>query len=143
METEGTIASPTANAPPAANELPSVAQNTVLEAKQNADKLYDAIKASIGTQSISVASVIIMITTAMVEVEKITSLTGPQKKELVIHVIGRLIDEIPSNQEDKAAIKSAFVLFAPSIIDTIVAASRGKYNLNLASRTKKGCCIIC
>jgi hypothetical protein len=113
------------------------------EAKRYADQIYAAVKASIGTRRVTVASVTIMITTAMVEVEKITTLTGPEKKELVLHVVGRLVDEIPLDQEDRAVIRSAVMLFGPAIIDTIVAASKGQFNINvgqLGPAPGNGCC---
>jgi len=105
--------------------------SSLSEAKKYADQIYDAVKASIGARRVTVASVTIMITTAMVEVERIKTLTGPEKKELVLHAIGRLVDEIPAAQEDRAAIKSAVTLFGPSIIDTIIAASKGQFVLNV------------
>jgi len=116
------------------------------EATQYADQIYSRVKASIGAQRVTVASVTIMITTAMVEVEKITTLTGPQKKNLVLHVTDRLVDEIPADQEDRAAIKAAVALFAPVLIDTIVAASKGQFGINAgllgAAPGKCGCCTL-
>jgi hypothetical protein len=117
--------------------------------QQLADQLYDIVRRSIDTKRITVASVLNIVTIVMVEVERLGVATGPQKKELALHVIARLIDEIPADQEDKAAIKNAVALLGPSIIDTIVAASKGQITINipgLAADGKccgKACCTIC
>ena len=108
--------------------------NTPPEAQKNADAVYNAVKTAIGTGRVTVASVMIMITTAMVEVEKFTALTGPQKKQLVIHVVDRLIEEIPATQEDKAAIKSAVDLFMPCVVDTVIAVSKSQLAINVKHR---------
>ena len=118
----------------------------VPDEQKYADQIYDRVKASIAAKRISVANVTIMLTMAMVEVEKVATLTGPQKKELVIHVVSRLVDEIPAEQEDKAAITAAVALFMPSIIDAIVAASKGQFGLNAgadAGGTPAKCCALC
>lgn len=114
--------------------------STLPEAEQYADRIYDAVKAAVGARRVTVASVTIMITTAMVEAEKITALTGPQKKELVLHVVGRFVDEIPAGQEDKAAIGSAVALLGPALIDTVVAASKGQFGINAPGRC--GRCVL-
>lgn len=117
--------------------------------QQLADQLYDQVKRSIDTKTVTVASVINIVTTTMDAVERLGVATGPQKKELVLHVIGRLADEIPAEKEDKLAIKNAITLLAPSIIDSIVAASKGQIAINIPGLAADGkccgkdCCVIC
>jgi hypothetical protein len=91
-----------------------------------ADQVYDRVKSAIGTKRVSVASVTIMLTAAVAEVEKLPGLTGMQKKDLVVHVVSRLTDEIPADQEDRAAIRGAVALLLPHLVDALVAAANGQ-----------------
>lgn len=103
--------------------------------------IYDVAKASIVTEKVTVSGVTIMVTAAMGAVEKIKSLNGSQKKELVLHVVNRIVGEIPADDEDKQAIQAAAAL-APVLIDTLVNAARG--GLGIGGKNGVGCsCVIC
>ena len=109
--------------------------------QQLVDQLYEQVKTTIDTKVITAASAVNIITATMAMVESMCAAPGPQKKALVLHIIDRLVDEIPAEREDKLAIKNAIALLAPSIIDSIVAVSKGQVAINLPGG--KACCVIC
>lgn len=105
------------------------------------DDLYEQIRRKINLEKFSAADAVNLITTAMVAAEKVGGMTGPEKKGTVLHLLERLIAEIPVSNENKAAIQLAVATLAPGIIDTIVAASRGQVVINLRKKCA-GCCIV-
>lgn len=107
-------------------------------AEQLVDRLYDQVRRAIDTKAITTASVINIVTATMVAVESVGTATGPHKKALALHVIARLLDEIPA--EDRDAIKAAVLLLAPSIIDTVVAATKGQVVINIPGLSADGKC---
>lgn len=92
------------------------------------DQACAAVQKAIATKQITAATIMSLLTTAMTEVEKIAGLTGAQKKELVVQVVDRLIDEIPGST-DKSAIKAAADLLLPGVIDVVVDAANGNLGL--------------
>ena len=94
------------------------------------DALYDQIKDRIVLKDVKPSNVMIMLTCVMTAVEKQKKLSGPEKKEVVVHLVRRLVGEIPGDDEDKQALQAAVELLLPPLIDTLVAASRGKLDLN-------------
>jgi hypothetical protein len=114
---------PAAAKKPAAENKPAAGNP---EEQALADIVYDRVKAAIGTKRVSAASVTIMLTAAIAEVEKLPNLTGMQKKALVTHVVDRLLNEIPAEQDDRDAIRAATALMLPHMIDTLVAAANGQ-----------------
>ena len=103
------------------------------------DALYDQVRATF-TGRVSVASVLNIATYTMAAVEKLGGMSGPQKKDSVVHVIARLVGELPADQEDREAIQAAVRLLLPSIIDTIVSATKGQIDINANQSKKLGCC---
>lgn len=119
-----------------------------------ADQVYDRVNAAIEAKHLTIVSITTLIATAMAEAEKITTLNGEQKKELVVHVVSRLVDEMPADQEDREAIRATAAVMMPSIIDAIVAAASGQFGINggqagagagAGAGTTKCCkgCVIC
>jgi hypothetical protein len=94
------------------------------------DALYGQVKDRIILKDVKPSNVMIMLTYGMTAVEKQKGLTGPEKKEVVVHLVRRLVGEIPGDDEDKVALQAAVELLLPPLIDTLVAASRGKLDLN-------------
>lgn len=100
-----------------------------------ADQVYNRVRSSIAAGRITVAGATIMLTAAMAEAERIRTLSGLQKKALVLHVVDRLVGEIPVGQEDREAIQAATALLLPSMIDALVAAGEGKLGIG-----HRACC---
>lgn len=96
-------------------------------AAEHARKTVDHVKA-IFSKKIKPANVLLLVTYTMQTVERIGGLSGPQKKELVMECLQTLVEEIPFDAEDRAAIQVAVSTLAPAIIDTLVAAAKGQYD---------------
>jgi hypothetical protein len=58
------------------------------------DIIYNEVKESIVNKTFGLNNVVVLITIVMQVVEKVKTLTGPEKKEVVITVIKRLLSEI-------------------------------------------------
>ena len=93
-------------------------------------QLCAEVKKAVDLQTITPESIFKMLMSVMGLVERQKQLSGPQKKQAVIDVVNRLVDEIPAEAEEKAAIMSAIQLLLPSLIDTIVSVSLGELDIN-------------
>jgi hypothetical protein len=94
------------------------------------DRLYIQIRMSIALKDTTTGNAMLMLTTAMAAAEKQKHLSGADKKRVVVTLVGRLVGDIPRNSEDKRALVSAVDLLLPSLIDTLVAATLNKFDLN-------------
>jgi len=109
--------------------------------QQAFDRIYNAVRASIVDKKLTGGRVTIMITTAMTAVERLGNLSGPEKKDLVLHVLDRIVDEIPVDESEKDAIRAALAL-APVVIDSIVSAAKGQLG-SIGKSSHGKCCVIC
>lgn len=110
-------------------------------AREFVDTVYDAVKQAIGARRVTAASAVIMVTAAMAAVEKNRGLSGPLKKELALHVVGRLVGEIPAGQEDRAALAAAVALLGPALVDALAAAAKGQIGVNGGGAPPPGDCL--
>lgn len=118
-----------------------VAMDVAPMEQQAFDRIYNAVRASIVDKKLTGGRITIMITTAMSAVERLGNLSGPEKKDLVLHVLDRIVDEIPVEESEKDAICAALAL-APFVIDSIVSAAKGQLgSIDKSSHGK--CCGIC
>lgn len=106
------------------------------DANHLTDLVYDAVRNGFGPQTVTPASVLVLMTLAMRAVERMGTSTGPEKKAIVLHVVRRLLEEIPEQQSDRAMIIAAAEVMLPAAIDTVIAAARGK----LLPWVQKRCC---
>jgi hypothetical protein len=129
---------------PASEKRPlllATASQSAAEAQRRTNQLYDSVKRLVDAQTITVASVVGTLTTIMVEIESLGGLTGPQKKAAAMQVLNRLIDEMPADAEEVPLIRGAVALLGPTIIDNLIAASKGQIAVNIAGRCAgSGCC---
>ncbi|CAH6420193.1 Hypothetical protein UVM_LOCUS74 [uncultured virus] len=145
-EPEPAPAVPAAAAPavePAIASAPAAASAS--EATAEFDRLFSAVKQSVASRKLSPSNIVIVATQAMQLVERSTALSGPEKKELVVSVLERLIDELPTVAPQDANDYRDLLMFVkvslPSVIDAIVAASRQKLSLNkLGQSSCFACC---
>lgn len=102
-------------------------------------KVYDRIRASI-VGPVNAANVITIVMQAIRAVESVAGLSGPEKRDAVVRLVSRLLGEIPfPNEEARQATVQAAELLLPTLIDGLVAASKGQLGINL-SKALKGCC---
>jgi hypothetical protein len=104
------------------------------------DKIYAEIKRNIDTKTINPISVMDLIHTVMAEVERLKSTTGSEKKLMVVHIIDKLLSEIPAEDDATRLLIAGANLLAPSLIDMVVSATKGKLDIN--TPTAKCCAII-
>lgn len=115
-----------------------VSINPKFDSDKLVERVYRAVKHTF-THKISPANIMEVVTEAMMAVEKINGASGVQKKEVVMSVLEKLVDEIPASDGAKNAIESAVQLIGPAAIDAIVSASNGKYNFGHIVKATSGC----
>lgn len=88
---------------------------------------YDELVKTVKNQPLNALTAINFVTKAMQIVEKGKDLNGPEKKQLVIDLIIKLINETPLDDALKANLRA---LPYSAIIDTIVAATKSQLKIN-------------
>lgn len=106
---------------------------------------YERLKARINGDDFSSSDIIIFAVQGMQVVERYPQLTGPEKKQYVIRLAKRIVNDLAKIEEvDRAALLLAIDMLLPSMIDQVVAASRGQLDLNKIGKRCgsfwRGCC---
>lgn len=107
------------------------------------DQIHEEVRASIVNKKFGPNNIIVLVTIVMQIVEKLGALTGPEKKEVAISVISRLIMEIPMGENDRATIKMIVDTTLSKTIDYIIMAANGELDFGaMAEQVKKifSCC---
>lgn len=94
-------------------------------------KMVGAIKASIKGREITANNLLIIVVSA-IETAETFALNGEGKKAVVIEALEAIIDETVKDIEIAGFIK----MLLPSTIDTAVALTKGKFDINIST----GCC---
>ena len=77
---------------------------------------------------ITVGNLPILIPLIMSKVEVLKNLNGDQKRDIVLNVINKLIDQLSISNDEKIALKSIATLISPTLINTLVDSAKGVYN---------------
>lgn len=125
------------------NKINISPENTLIDA---VEYLYKFIN-TVYTDNITPSNVIIITTQLVQLVEKYKTLTGYQKKMIVINVIKKLVNTHINSEDDKWAMNMIIDNTIPSVIDNLVSAINGnlKFNKNENNITcfkKYICCCI-
>lgn len=104
-------------------------------------KLYDTISET-ARDGVSTSNILNIITYSMATVEKFRGVPGPQKRDMVLQVIRRVVNE-HAPAEDRDAINSMIALFGPGVIDSLVSATKGQLNINAIAKKVRGCFASC
>ena len=104
------------------------------------DKVYDAVKMQF-THKITPMTVMTFIQTAMEAAEKIRGASGNQKKQVVLKVVERFIEEI-DDEGTRASVQMALDMLGPSAIDFAVKAANGQVDFGHVVAEAKKCCSI-
>lgn len=86
---------------------------------EKADEIYSQAKTII-TQKISVESILPIVVKIMTIVEKYKSLSGDEKKQIVIGVITRLVDATDYTSDEKGVLIAFIQTILPTTIDSII-----------------------
>lgn len=88
-------------------------------------EIYTSVLRTIRTRKISAADLVIVATSTMSIVQRYPRLSGQQKKQLVVEVLTKVVDDsdlLPADQEQAALMFIQFTL--PPMIDVVVDAYR-------------------
>tara|TARA_B100000575_G_C23143220_1_gene666034 strand:+ start:5104 stop:5616 length:513 start_codon:yes stop_codon:yes gene_type:complete len=103
---------------------------------------YNAIKNYLveNNQAINTSNIVQLLIIGMESVESITYMSGLERKNLVTHVIKKIIKEESNiDRSKKELLIDMLEEIIPNTIDIIINTSRGKYSLN--RKPTKKCCL--
>lgn len=101
------------------------------------NEIYEEAKELVEEKGLSLQNIVSITTKLMQMVERIHSLSGPEKKKMVIDVLLKLIDESDVlDEETEQALQSFIEITLPGTIDIIIAASKNQFDIN---SVKKRC----
>lgn len=120
-------------------------RSTAVVADPIFDACYERLKARVNGEDFSSSDIIIFAVQGMQVVERYPQLTGPEKKQYVIRLAKRIVNDLSKIEEsERAALLLAIDMLLPSMIDQVVAASRGQLDLNKIGKRCgsfwRGCC---
>jgi hypothetical protein len=104
--------------------------------------IYDKLKAIIHEKEVSASNIMSIVASAMRIVDSFGDLSGPQKKEIVIGLIKKIVDDLPLKVGDKDSIQAFIDFTLPTVIDNIISATKGKF-FNMAKdkiKSSWNCC---
>lgn len=108
------------------------------------DEIYENLRTLIVDRQITYGNILIITTQCMELVEKHKELSGLEKHKIVIEVVKKLVSETKLSEAEAQNINQIVENLVPVAINLIVAASRGKFALNLIKKIKKcklfSCC---
>ena len=103
------------------------------------NQVYDSIKAMIVSKQFNASSFVTLVTMVMQLLGGLTQLSGPQKKDVAIQVITKLVQEIPIPGIDQATATALINTTLSKMIDFIIAAANGQFNFTQIVEQVKGC----
>ena len=107
------------------------------------DNMYTLLKNAIVDKTINASSIMGLVASAMKVVQGFPELIGPEKKDIVINLIRRVISDLPLDELDRENIKMFIDFTLPSVIDNIISATKGNFFGKIKDKAKsKGwsCC---
>lgn len=106
-------------------------------------QVYEKIKHMIVNTTFTSANWISLVVMAMELVEALPKLKGVEKRNLVVDLVTRLVQEVPMPEHDRILLTSLLQSALPAIIDTIVQGSLGQLAINLAQDAAASCFAKC
>ena len=101
------------------------------------DKLYNSLDLLTDDKQLTTLNIVSITTNLMQIVEKYPNTTGPMKKELVMHVLKRFVED-NTDGEDEVALLLLFInTFLPSVIDTIISLDKKELAIKIHNKIKK------
>lgn len=113
------------------NKIDEINQTEVSEFSKLISELTQSLKTGFENFEIDENNIIDHIVRVMVIVEKQKQLSGIEKKAVAIEILLRLVDSYNRiNDSNKSRIKLLVKTLAPSVIDTIISATKGALSVN-------------
>ncbi len=110
----------------------------LVKLEELATKAFEELKSMIVGKDLDLANIVIVASSAMKIVEHIKELDGPQKKQMVVELVNRIVDElVPEDKQDALKLFIQFTL--PTVIDQVIAATKGKMDINVITKKASGC----
>lgn len=104
-----------------------------------AQNIFSTVKTALGPGAVPTPVNIVMIAARSMEVvEKVSGLTGPEKKAIVLRAIRLFVEDAVVDEDAERAILLLLDTALPSMIDMLVSAYRGA--IKLGSKHKFLCC---
>jgi hypothetical protein len=91
--------------------------------------VYDRLRGMITHKQVTVSNIVAIVTLAMQLVQQYVTLTGQQKKYIVIHVINKLVAEIPMSDDDRLAVQALVSTTLDKTIDYVISVATGEVDL--------------
>lgn len=106
------------------------------------DDIYNIFKDVIGTNGINVSNIAVVVVSLMQIVEKYGKLKGPQKKQIVLSVLNRTVDNFVTDADESEKLKLLLSISIPSLIDTFISMDKGEIVINVKKYSRKlfSCC---
>ena len=108
------------------------------------EAVYGRIENAIKGEEISPTTIAVLVPLCMQAVAKIPQLTGQQKKGFVINLIKKVVGDLENvPKSDRRAYQALIEFTLPAMIDSLVDASKGKYDFKKAAENVRGlfsCC---
>tara|TARA_B100001175_G_C19479774_1_gene626427 strand:+ start:1241 stop:1579 length:339 start_codon:yes stop_codon:yes gene_type:complete len=98
-------------------------------------RLYDEIETMINGKKVDASSIISIATLLMKTVETYSDVKGIQKKEIVLAVLRKVVEEKISSPEERANVLFLVEQTVPPVIDALVAVDKGQLKIKI----QKGC----
>jgi hypothetical protein len=98
-------------------------------------RLYTQLKDIVGDATIDRENIVGIALALMQLVEEYQDVKGPQKKDLVLHVLKLFIKDTIPDQSEAEPVTSVVELTLPTVIDTIVSVDKKELKIKL----RKGC----
>ncbi len=115
-------------------------KNPQYNVRPSFDKLYDRVETMIGTREVTVSNVVMIATSIMSILQRYPSLTGPEKKQLVIDILTKFVTGSKIIPDDsKQIVISMIQLILPTVIDIVASVAKGSMSKLFKSARK--CCV--
>lgn len=106
------------------------------------DKLYTEIMNVIEKNNIEITDIVGVTINMMKIVDKYKNINGVQKKNLILHILGKLIDDKIEDEQLVNNLKFIINMTMPFVIDTFISIDKRELIIKMKKRCSKyKCCV--
>ena len=128
---------------PSKNKAKRIMPKDISEVEAISDDIFKQVKESIVGRHFTANTFISLVTLVMQFVEKSLNATGPEKKQIAMNVIHKLILEIPMEDSHRTIVTTIVNTTLPTTIDFIISAANGEFDFSKVASVWKNmfpCC---